>query len=73
MKKRKYVDASRRTNYKKRNLGYISLFDNPYPRCDVRSVDTEEHRKHCAEWKKKLFLVYSAQQNSENDYEPKVM
>jgi len=39
MKKRKYTDVSRRPRFKKRNLGYIPLFDNPYPRYDVRSVD----------------------------------
>ena len=39
MKKHKYPEANRRARFKKRNLGYLPLFDNPYPPYDVRSVD----------------------------------
>ncbi|DAC72081.1 MAG TPA: hypothetical protein DSN98_07050 [Thermoplasmata archaeon] len=39
MKKHRYPEANRRARFKKRNLGYIPLFDNPYPHYDVRSVD----------------------------------
>jgi hypothetical protein len=39
MKKHKYPEANRRARFKRRNLGYVPLFDNPYPRYDVRSVD----------------------------------
>ena len=39
MKKHKYPEANRRARFKKRNLGYMPMFDNPYPRYDVRSVD----------------------------------
>jgi hypothetical protein len=39
MKKHKYPEANRRARFKKRNLGYLPLFDNPYPRYDIRSVD----------------------------------
>ena len=39
MKKYKYRETNRRARFKKRNLGYLPLFDNPYPPYDVRSVD----------------------------------
>ena len=39
MKKYKYRETNRRARFKKRNLGYFPLFDNPYPPYDVRSVD----------------------------------
>ncbi|MFH1101778.1 MAG: hypothetical protein V1726_07065 [Methanobacteriota archaeon] len=39
MKKRKYQEANRRARFKRRHLGYLPFFDNPFPRYDVRSVD----------------------------------
>jgi hypothetical protein len=39
MKKHKYPEVNRRARFKRRNLGYLPLFDNPYPAYDVRSVD----------------------------------
>lgn len=39
MKRRKYPEANRKARFKRRNLGYLPLFDNPFPRYDVRSVD----------------------------------
>jgi hypothetical protein len=38
-KKRRFNHTQRKANAKKRNLGYIPLFDNPFPKCDVRSID----------------------------------
>jgi hypothetical protein len=38
-KKYTYPEANRKARFKKRNLGYLPLFDNPFPRYDVRSVD----------------------------------
>lgn len=39
MKRRTYREANRRARFKRRNLGYLPLFENPYPHSDVRSVD----------------------------------
>jgi len=39
MRRHKYPEANRKARFKRRNLGYLPLFDNPYPRYDVRSVD----------------------------------
>ena len=39
MKKHRYQEAQRRARFKKRHLGYLPLFSNPYPCYDVRSVD----------------------------------
>lgn len=39
MKKHNYPEANRKARFKKRKLGYVPLFDNPYPKYDVRSVD----------------------------------
>lgn len=39
MKKNKYKEVNRKARFKKRNLGYFPLFDNPYPPYDVRSID----------------------------------
>lgn len=38
-KKKRFNHVSRRANAKKRNLGYLPLFDNPFPKGDVRSID----------------------------------
>jgi hypothetical protein len=38
-KKKRFTHGSRRANAKKRNLGYLPLFDNPFPKADVRSID----------------------------------
>jgi hypothetical protein len=38
-KKKRFNHGQRKANAKKRNLGYIPLFDNPFPKCDVRSID----------------------------------
>jgi len=38
-KKYTYPEANRKARFKRRNLGYLPLFDNPFPRYDVRSVD----------------------------------
>lgn len=44
-KKRRFNHVQRRANAKKRNLGYVPLFDNPFPKCDVRSIDM--HHVNC--------------------------
>ena len=38
-KKKRFNHGQRKANAKKRNLGYVVLFDNPFPKCDVRSID----------------------------------
>ena len=38
-KKRRFNHGQRKANAKKRNLGYVPLFDNPFPKYDVRSID----------------------------------
>lgn len=38
-KKKRFNHGQRKANAKKRSLGYVPLFDNPFPKCDVRSVD----------------------------------
>ena len=38
-KKKRFNHVSRRANAKKRNLRYVPLFDNPFPKGDVRSID----------------------------------
>ena len=38
-KKKRFSHVQRRANAKRRKLGYIPLFDNPFPKCDVRSID----------------------------------
>lgn len=38
-KKRRFSHVQRRANAKRRKLGYFPLFDNPFPKCDVRSID----------------------------------
>jgi hypothetical protein len=38
-KKHRYKEANRKARFKRRNLGYLPLFDNPFPQYDVRSVD----------------------------------
>ena len=45
MKKKKYPESNRRAQFKRRNLGYLPLFDNPYPRKDVQSVDMHHINK----------------------------
>jgi hypothetical protein len=38
-KKRRFSHVQRKANAKRRKLGYFPLFDNPFPKCDVRSID----------------------------------
>ena len=38
-KKKRFSHVQRRANAKRRKLGYVPLFDNPFPKSDVRSVD----------------------------------
>ena len=38
-KNRRFSHVQRRANAKKRKLGYFPLFDNPFPKSDVRSID----------------------------------
>lgn len=38
-KKKRFSHVRRRANAKKRKLGYVPLFDNPFPKGDVRSID----------------------------------
>jgi hypothetical protein len=38
-KKKRFSHVQRRANARRRKLGYVPLFDNPFPKCDVRSVD----------------------------------
>jgi hypothetical protein len=38
-KKKRFSHIQRRANARRRKLGYMPLFDNPFPKCDVRSVD----------------------------------
>jgi hypothetical protein len=38
-KKKRFSHVQRKANAKRRKLGYVPLFDNPFPKCDVRSID----------------------------------
>jgi len=38
-KKKRFSHGQRKANAKRRKLGYVPLFDNPFPKNDVRSVD----------------------------------
>jgi hypothetical protein len=38
-KKKRFSHTHRKANAKRRNLGYVPLFENPFPKSDVRSVD----------------------------------
>jgi len=38
-KKKTFSHVQRKANAKKRKLGYVPLFDNPFPKSDVRSID----------------------------------
>jgi hypothetical protein len=38
-KKKRFSHVHRRANAKRRKLGYFPLFDNPFPKGDVRSID----------------------------------
>lgn len=38
-KKKRFSHIQRRANAKRRKLGYVPLFDNPFPKGDIRSVD----------------------------------
>jgi hypothetical protein len=38
-KKKRFSHAQRRASAKRRKLGYFPLFDNPFPKGDVRSID----------------------------------
>ena len=38
-KKKRFSHVHRKANAKRRKLGYVPLFDNPFPKSDVRSID----------------------------------
>ncbi len=38
-KKKHFSHIQRKANAKRRKLGYVPLFDNPFPKGDVRSID----------------------------------
>ncbi|HVQ01182.1 MAG TPA: hypothetical protein VMT57_06675 [Candidatus Thermoplasmatota archaeon] len=38
-KKKRFSHVQRRSNARRRKLGYVPLFENPFPKSDVRSID----------------------------------